>query len=130
MLIRPGQSSSKMAERRGGHSIGALFSPFRAFRGTCRCEGCFRDGASRCVPIRRSELVANDVRNDPTQKLQVANMRPEDAGRGIARLSHEVMQQIGIREGEPVAISGKRRTAAIAMSPYPEDEGLALVRLD
>ncbi|HET7410962.1 MAG TPA: CDC48 family AAA ATPase, partial [Paracoccaceae bacterium] len=63
-------------------------------------------------------------------KLQVANTRPDDAGRGVARLSREAMQRIGIREGQPVAIAGKRRTAAIAMPSYPEDEGLSVIRLD
>ena len=42
-------------------------------------------------------------------KLQVANARPEDSGRGLAR---------------------KQATPARAVLPYPEDEGLDFVRLD
>jgi transitional endoplasmic reticulum ATPase len=63
-------------------------------------------------------------------RLQVAHARTGDAGRGIARLSRESMREIGIREGDAVAIAGRRRTAAIAMPPYPEDEGLSVIRLD
>src|SRR5690625_1425826 len=40
------------------------------------------------------------------------------------------MQRIGVREGQPIAITGKRQTAAIAMPPYSEDEGLEVIRLD
>lgn len=71
-----------------------------------------------------------EQKTDEILRLQVANTRPGDAGRGIARLSHEAMQQINIREGQPIAITGKRRTAAIAMPLYPEDEGLNVIRLD
>jgi transitional endoplasmic reticulum ATPase len=63
-------------------------------------------------------------------RLQVANARPEDAGRGIARLASDIMAEIGVREGETVEIVGRRHTAAIAVPPYPEDEGLRLIRID
>ncbi|MCV2868857.1 CDC48 family AAA ATPase [Defluviimonas sp. WL0002] len=75
--------------------------------------------------------MAEPQENDAPQRLHVANMRPEDAGRGIARISRQDMRRIGISEGEPVAISGRRRTAAIAMPAYDEDEGLlSVIRLD
>lgn len=63
-------------------------------------------------------------------RLQVANARPQDSGRGIARLGHAALTQLGLREGDVVEIVGKRHTAAIAVGPYDEDEGLNLVRLD
>ncbi len=63
-------------------------------------------------------------------QLQVANMRPQDAGASVARLTTSVMATIGIKEGDLVELVGKRHTAAIAMRPYPEDEGLHIVRLD
>lgn len=70
--------------------------------------------------------------DDETQgrRLQVANARPEDSGRGLARLSRATMQALGLSEGDVVEISGKRSTAARAVLPYREDEGLELVRLD
>ncbi|NBJ12006.1 CDC48 family AAA ATPase [Microvirga arsenatis] len=63
-------------------------------------------------------------------RLQVANARPADSGRGIARMSRQALAEIGVQEGQPVEIIGKRHTTAIAVTPYPEDEGLAIVRLD
>ncbi|SFP27400.1 CDC48 family AAA ATPase [Tranquillimonas alkanivorans] len=71
-----------------------------------------------------------DTDTDTDLTLQVANTRPEDSGRGIARLNRESMNRIGVREGEPIEIEGRRTTAAIAFPPYPEDEGLNVIRLD
>jgi transitional endoplasmic reticulum ATPase len=65
-----------------------------------------------------------------TAKLQVANAKPEDSGRALARLSNDYMVANGMRQGDVVEIIGKRSTAAIAVNPYPEDEGLMVVRLD
>ncbi len=63
-------------------------------------------------------------------KLQVASAKPEDSGRGLARLSREFMSANGLVQGDVIEILGKRSTAAICVDPYPEDEGLAVVRLD
>jgi len=63
-------------------------------------------------------------------RLQVANARPDDSGRGIARISREALTEIGIQEGQAIEIIGKRHTTAIAVTPYPEDEGLNIIRLD
>jgi transitional endoplasmic reticulum ATPase len=63
-------------------------------------------------------------------RLQVANGRPEDSGRGVARLGPAAFSQLGIRPGDPVEIVSKRHTVAIAVPPNPEDEGLNIVRLD
>jgi transitional endoplasmic reticulum ATPase len=70
-----------------------------------------------------------DTENN-AKKLQVANARPEDSGHGIARLPRTTMAALGLAEGDVVAIEGKRTTAARAVMPYTEDEGLELVRLD
>ena len=40
------------------------------------------------------------------------------------------MRAISVRPGDAIEIVGKRRTAAIAMPPCREDEGLDLIRLD
>ncbi len=65
-----------------------------------------------------------------TRKLQVANARPEDSGRGLARLSRATMNALGLAEGDVVEIVGRRPTPARAVLPYPEDEGLEILRLD
>jgi transitional endoplasmic reticulum ATPase len=64
------------------------------------------------------------------RRLQVANMRPDDSGRGIARLPRAMMAELGVAEGEVIELIGKRSTPARAVSSYPEDEGLDIIRLD
>src|SRR5690625_769791 len=63
-------------------------------------------------------------------KLQVAGAQGPDVGKGVARLSREALEQLNLRQGDVVELSGKRVTAALALPPYQEDEGLAIVRLD
>ncbi|KPF52226.1 MULTISPECIES: CDC48 family AAA ATPase [Novosphingobium] len=63
-------------------------------------------------------------------RLQVAGARQEESGHGIARISRAVMGTLGVTEGDVIEIIGKRSTAARVMLPYPEDEGLELIRLD
>ena len=72
--------------------------------------------------------MADDERK--ARRLQVATMRPEDSGRGIARLPRSVMAELGLAEGDVIELSGKRVTPARAVGPYPEDEGLEIIRLD
>ncbi len=63
-------------------------------------------------------------------KLQVAAARQEESGQGIARLPRSAMAALGVTEGDVVEIEGKRATAARVLAPYPEDEGLDVIRLD
>ncbi|HEX5184758.1 MAG TPA: CDC48 family AAA ATPase [Allosphingosinicella sp.] len=72
--------------------------------------------------------MADEERQPP--RLQVATMRPEDSGRGLARLPRRLMEQLALAEGDVIEIAGKRATPARAVGPYPEDEGLDIVRLD
>ncbi len=67
---------------------------------------------------------------NPDVRLQVANARPEDAGRGLARVPRDVMAKMGLAQGDVVELTGKRATVARAVYPYPEDEGLNILRLD
>ena len=60
-------------------------------------------------------------------RLQVAAAKPQDVGKGTARLA---IQSLKVKEGDVVELVGKRTTAAIALRPYPDDEGLDIVRLD
>jgi len=73
-------------------------------------------------------MMADDERK--TKKLQVATMRPEDSGRGIARLPRGTMTELGITEGDIVELIGKRAAPARAVGPYPEDEELSIIRID
>jgi transitional endoplasmic reticulum ATPase len=65
-----------------------------------------------------------------TRRLQVANARPEDSGRGLAHIPRSLMAALGITEGDVIEIAGKRSTPARAVLPYTEDEGLELLRID
>ncbi|MEO6249025.1 MAG: CDC48 family AAA ATPase [Sphingomicrobium sp.] len=64
------------------------------------------------------------------RRLQVANLPPADSGRGIARLPGKWMQQLGLGEGDVIEIVGKRSTAARAIGPYGDDDGLEIIRID
>src|SRR3546814_16564058 len=64
------------------------------------------------------------------RKLQVANARPADSCRGLARLSRMTMAALGLEAGDTVEILCKRSTAARAVAPYKEAEGLAILRID
>ncbi len=70
-----------------------------------------------------------DEEREP-KRLQVANMRPDDSGRGLARLPRATMNALGLVEGDVIELVGKRSTPARALYPYPEDEGLSIIRLD
>src|SRR3990170_4185599 len=54
----------------------------------------------------------------------------EEAGRGIVRFDSNIMQKIGVKEGDVVEIEGNKKTAAIAVRAYPADVGLNIVRMD
>jgi len=63
-------------------------------------------------------------------RLQVANLPPGDSGRGVARLPLGLMKELGLNDGDVIAIIGKRSTAARAIRAYDDDEGLEIIRLD
>ena len=63
-------------------------------------------------------------------RLQVAGAKPQDVGTGTARMSRKLMDSLQLKEGQVIELSGKRTTAALALAPYAEDEGLELIRLD
>ena len=65
-----------------------------------------------------------------SRKLQVASLPPADSGRGFARLPDTLMDALGLNEGDVIEIVGKRTTAARAIRPYGEDEGIDIIRLD
>ena len=68
--------------------------------------------------------------DDKTLRLQVAAARQEESGQGIARMPRSAFQALGITEGDPVEITGKRTTVAVAMSAYDEDQSIEVIRLD
>ena len=62
--------------------------------------------------------------------LQVASAQARDVGKGAARVPADAFSKLGIQEGSIIEITGKRATAAVALRPYEEDEGIQVIRLD
>lgn len=54
----------------------------------------------------------------------------EDAGRGIARLSIDLMKTLGLVSGDVIEIEGKTKAAAIVWPGYPQDTGREVLRID
>jgi transitional endoplasmic reticulum ATPase len=63
-------------------------------------------------------------------EIQVAGAQSQDVGKGTARTSRQALESLGLREGAIVEVVGKRATAVVALPPYPQDEGVDIVRLD
>ncbi len=66
----------------------------------------------------------------PSVRLQVAGANERDVGKGTARIGSEAARQLGLNQGDVIEITGQRATAAIALPPFPEDDGLNIIRLD
>ena len=65
-----------------------------------------------------------------SRKVQVASLPPADSGRGFARLPDRLMDELGLNEGDVIEVVGKRSTAARAIRPYGEDEGIDIIRVE
>src|SRR3546814_5722690 len=93
----------------------------------CRTESTAPSHCRNQSPISHACTIAREGTHmadsePPVHKLQVANARPEDSGRGIAHLPRALMAQLALAEGGVLEIVGKRSTPARAVYPYPEDE--------
>src|SRR5436190_5868350 len=73
---------------------------------------------------------ADTIDRVKTRKVQVASLPPADSGRGFARLPDKLMDELSLSEGDVIEIVGKRTTAARAIRPYGEDEGIDIIRVD
>src|SRR3546814_18155303 len=101
----------------------------------CRTESTAPSHCRNQSPISHACTIALEGTHmadsePPVHKLQVANARPEDSGRGIAHLPRALMAQLALAEGGVIEIVGKRSTPARAVSTYTEDAGLDNIRLD
>jgi transitional endoplasmic reticulum ATPase len=73
---------------------------------------------------------ADTIERTKSRRVQVASLPPADSGRGFARLPDRLMDDLGLNEGDVIEIVGKRSTAARAIRPFGEDEGIDIIRLD
>jgi len=62
--------------------------------------------------------------------LRVAEAHHRDAGRDIARIDRDIMEQMDILSGDIILVVGKEKACAIAGPGYPEDEGMEIIRID
>jgi transitional endoplasmic reticulum ATPase len=54
----------------------------------------------------------------------------DDAGRGIARVSLEVMKALGLVSGDVIEVEGRRKATAIVWPGFQQDTGNAILRID
>jgi transitional endoplasmic reticulum ATPase len=62
--------------------------------------------------------------------LRVIDARPEDIGRGVAKLAPEDLETLGLAIGDMISLMGKRRTVAKAMRTYVKDTNRGFIALD
>ena len=63
-------------------------------------------------------------------EVSVKEAARDDAGRGIARLSIEVMRALSLVSGDVIEIAGKRKAAAIVWPGFAQDTGQHILRID
>jgi transitional endoplasmic reticulum ATPase len=67
---------------------------------------------------------------NPELELKVAGANQQDFGKGVARISTDSMQKLGVSRGDIVEIEGEEMTAGIAVEGYSQDQGLNILRID
>jgi len=65
-----------------------------------------------------------------TYEVTVKEAYREDAGRGIARVSIDVMRSLNLVSGDVIEIQGKRKAFAVIWPAGPEDTRKATIRID
>jgi transitional endoplasmic reticulum ATPase len=75
---------------------------------------------SRCFTMTEKEYF----------EVTVKEAAHDDAGRGIARVSVEVMKKLGLVSGDVIEIQGKKKAAAIVWPGFAQDTGFAILRVD
>src|SRR5919198_1714263 len=78
----------------------------------------------------RKSGVATQEEGRKTLVLRVIDARPEDIGRGIAKLAPEDLETLGLAIGDMISLMGKRRTVAKAMRTYVKDTNRGFIALD
>jgi len=63
-------------------------------------------------------------------EVTVKEAAHDDAGRGIARLSIEVMKKLGLVSGDVIEIQGKKKAAGIVWPGFAQDTGYGILRVD
>jgi transitional endoplasmic reticulum ATPase len=67
---------------------------------------------------------------DDSYEVTVKEAFHGDAGRGMARLSMDVMKALGLVSGDIIEIEGKKKATAVVWPGYPEDTRQSILRVD
>ena len=62
--------------------------------------------------------------------IKVAELKPGEAGKGIARLDPELMNILGLKVGDIALVIGNKKTAVKILSGPAEDANRGIIRLD
>ena len=62
--------------------------------------------------------------------IKVAELKPGETGKGIARLDPELMNILQIRAGDAILIDGSKKTVARVLTGMPEDANRGIIRID
>ena len=63
-------------------------------------------------------------------RLKVAESLKDDAYKGIARIDIRILDDLGVKKGDVISITGSKMTVAIADRAYPADVGEGIIRMD
>ena len=62
--------------------------------------------------------------------LKVAELKPGEAGRGVARVDPELMNILDLKVGDIVQIDGSKKTVVKVLRGGPEDANRGIIRID
>ena len=62
--------------------------------------------------------------------LKVAELKPGEAGRGVARVDPELMNILDMKVGDIVQIDGSKKTVVKVLRGGPEDANRGIIRID
>lgn len=62
--------------------------------------------------------------------IKVAELKPGEAGKGVARLDPELMDILELKAGDILQIYGSKKTAVKVLRGYPEDANRGIIRID
>ena len=83
------------------------------------------------TPVTERRLLGDDAMTDDSSDsltLRVAKAIPSDVGHGRARVPFD--NDLNLKPGDIIEISGERKTAAIVWRCRPEDANLGVIRVD
>ena len=83
------------------------------------------------TPVNERRLLGDDAMTDDSDDsltLRVAKAIPSDVGHGRARVPFD--NDLNLKPGDIIEISGERKTAAIVWRCRPEDANLGVIRVD